>query len=60
MQEIINRLTKQVGLNEQQAKQAVQVIAQFLKEKYPVLGAQVDGFLKGQSGKGINIGGLNL
>jgi hypothetical protein len=60
MQEIINRLTTQVGLNEQQSKQAVQVIAQFIKEKYPMLGNHVDGFLKGQAGKGINIGGLNL
>jgi hypothetical protein len=59
MQELINRLTSKVGLNEQQAQQAVQVIAGFIKEKYPMLGSSVDTFLKGQqAGSGFNIPGF--
>ena len=61
MQEIINRLTTKVGLNQQQAQQAVQEIASFLKEKYPMLGNSIDGFLKGQqTGTGFNIPGFKL
>ena len=61
MQEIINRLTAKVGLNQQQAEQAVQEIANFLKEKYPMLGNAVDGFLKQHNAgsTGFNIPGLN-
>jgi hypothetical protein len=61
MQEIINRLTTKVGLNQQQAQQAVQEIANFLKEKYPMLGNAVDGFLKEQhstGGTGFSIPGF--
>lgn len=61
MQELINRLTSKVGLNQQQAQQAVQEIAQFLKDKNPVLGSYIDNFLKGQqSGSSFNIPGFNL
>ena len=59
MQEIINRLTTKVGLNQQQAQQAVQEIATFLKEKYPMLGNTIDSFLQGhQAGTGFNIPGF--
>jgi len=59
MQEIINRLTSKVGLNQQQAQQAVQEIAGFLKEKYPMLGNTIDNFLQGQqAGTGFNIPGF--
>ena len=57
MQEIINRLTSKVGLNQQQAQQVVQEMASFLKEKYLMLGNAIDGFLKGQHTEGI---GLNI
>jgi hypothetical protein len=60
MEELINRLTSKVGLNQQQAQQAVQEIAHFLKEKYPMLGSSVDNFLKGQqSGSSFSIPGFN-
>jgi hypothetical protein len=59
MQELINRLTAQVGLNPQQARQTIQVIAGFLKEKYPMMSNSIDSFLKGQqSGTGFNIPGF--
>lgn len=42
MNELIDRLVKEAGLNETQAKQAIETIANFVKEKFPMLGGAVD------------------
>jgi hypothetical protein len=42
MQEIIERLTTQAGLSPEQAQKAVETIADFVKEKFPMLGGAVD------------------
>lgn len=42
MNELIERLTKEAGLDAAQAQQAVATIAAFVKEKFPMLGGAVD------------------
>ncbi len=51
MQEIIERLTKQANLSPEQAQKAMTTIAEFVKEKFPMLGGAVDQMFGG--------GGLN-
>ncbi len=42
MNEIVERLTQQAGLSPEQAQRAVETIADFVKEKFPMLGGAVD------------------
>lgn len=42
MQELIDKLIKNVGLTEQQAKDAVNVVADYVKEKFPMISGAVD------------------
>ena len=42
MQELINRLKENAGINEEQAKKALETIKDFVKEKFPMLGGAVD------------------
>ena len=42
MNDLIERLTKEAGLTPDQAKKAVETIASFVKEKFPMLGGAVD------------------
>ncbi len=42
MNDLIERLTKEAGLTPEQAKKAVETIASFVKEKFPMLGGAVD------------------
>ncbi|HEX8461703.1 MAG TPA: hypothetical protein VF623_09745 [Segetibacter sp.] len=60
MQEIIERLTTQAGLTPEQAQKAVETIAGFVKEKFPMLGGAVDQiFTSGGSGSGSSgLGGF--
>lgn len=65
MQEIIKKLTSQAGLTEEQAKNALQIIVDFVGEKYPVLKGQVSNLLGTHHGGedapqigGIDLGGL--
>ena len=53
MNEIIERLTQQAGLTPDQAQKAVETIADFVKEKFPMLGGAVDQiFTAGKSESG--------
>jgi len=62
MNEIVERLTQQAGLSPEQAQKAVQTIADFVKEKFPMLGGAVDQiFTSGGSGgsdSGSGFGGF--
>ena len=65
MNELISQITQRTGISETQAQQAVQVMANFLKQKMPGPAAsQIDNFLSqgSQSGKGGMTGqaGQNL
>jgi hypothetical protein len=42
MNELVNRLVEQAGLTPQQAQKAIETIAGFVKEKFPMLGGAVD------------------
>jgi len=42
MQELINRLTANAGITEDQAIKALETIKDFVKEKFPMLGGAVD------------------
>lgn len=42
MQELINRLMENAGINETQASKALETIKDFVKEKFPMLGGAVD------------------
>jgi hypothetical protein len=55
MNEIVERLTQQAGLTPEQAQKAVETIADFVKEKFPMLGGAVDQLFT--SGGASNFGG---
>lgn len=42
MHELINRLKENAGINEEQAIKALEIIKDFVKEKFPMLGGAVD------------------
>jgi nucleoid DNA-binding protein len=42
MKELIEKLTKEVNLTPEQAAKAIETIASFVKEKFPMLGGAVD------------------
>ncbi len=42
MQELIDKLIQQAGLTEEQAKNAVNVVADYVKEKFPMISGAVD------------------
>lgn len=42
MNELIERLMKEAGLNQDQARKAIETIAGFVKDKFPMLGGAVD------------------
>ncbi len=59
MEEIIERLTTEANLTPEQAQKALETIANFVKEKFPMLGGAVDQmFTGGGSGTGSGIGGF--
>ena len=45
MQELIDRLVKEANVTPEQAKQSIETIAAFVKEKFPMLGGAVDNML---------------
>ncbi len=42
MQELIDRLKANAGINDEQAAKALETIKDFVKEKFPMLGGAVD------------------
>jgi hypothetical protein len=42
MNELVERLTNEAGLTAEQSKKAIETIANFVKEKFPMLGGAVD------------------
>ncbi len=49
MEELINKLMANAGINQDQAVKALETIKDFVKEKFPMLGGAVDN-LFGSSG----------
>ena len=64
MNEIVQRLTEKAGLSPEQAQKALETIAGFVKEKFPMLEGAVDQMFKGgkddngNTGGGSGLGGL--
>lgn len=56
MNEIIERLTQQAGLSHEQAQKAIETIADFVKEKFPMLGGAVDQLFPSGDSKDSNEG----
>lgn len=42
MKELIEKISTEVGLTPEQASKAIEAIANFVKEKFPMLGGAVD------------------
>ena len=62
MQEVIQQLKSKAGLNDEQAKKAVQVITDYIGEKFPIIKGQLSG-LMGDKEKGSGapqVGGIDL
>lgn len=62
MQEIIDQLIEKVGLTPEQAQKAIETIAEYVKDKFPMLGGAVDQIFSNESDKsgGSGLGGFGL
>jgi hypothetical protein len=68
MQELISRISTEVGISEDQSKKVLTVISDYIKEKYPAVGGMMDNLLSQQGSKGnegegsgsMNLGGFNF
>lgn len=57
MKQLITLVTEKTGISETQAKQSVETIMTFLKDKLPAgIGSQVESFVKGNDAGIGNIG----
>lgn len=64
MQEIIQQLKSKAGLSDEQASKAVQVITDFIGEKFPMIKGQLSGLMgdspKEKGGGAPQVGGIDL
>jgi hypothetical protein len=61
MQEIIAQLTKKAGISEAQARQALEIITNFIGDKIPMVKGQLQGLLGEKTGdKPPQVGGINI
>jgi nucleoid DNA-binding protein len=47
MNELVERLTTEAGITPEQAQKAIESIANFVKEKFPMIGGAVDQIFTG-------------
>ncbi len=50
MEELVNKVSDQAGINPEQAKSAVSTVLEFIKTKIPGVGEQIAGVLGGGAG----------
>ena len=62
MQEIIEQLTEKVGLTPELAQKAIETIAAYVKDKFPMLGGAVDQIFSNKSDNSgrSGLGGFGL
>ena len=62
MKEIIDQLTEKVGLTPEQAQKAIETIAEYVKDKFPMLGGAVDQIFSSKSDNSgeSGLGGFGL
>ena len=59
MEELVRRVSEKAGISEEQARSAVQTVADFLKERVPApYAGYIDSFMAGGSGEGGSGGGF--
>ncbi|HEX4611422.1 MAG TPA: hypothetical protein VH092_24725 [Urbifossiella sp.] len=62
MDELIQQVAGRAGISPEQAKKAVESVAEFLKARVPALGGQIDALMQGGGnplgGLGDKLGGL--
>jgi uncharacterized protein (DUF2267 family) len=59
MDELVKLVSDKVGISESQAKQAVEVVMGYLKDKLPApVASQIDGLLSG-GGNGMDLGSVS-
>ena len=49
MEELLKQLQERVGINEAQAKEALETIKDFVKEKFPMMAGAVDKLFEGNN-----------
>lgn len=57
MDELIKTVTEKAGINAEQAKSAIASVFDFIKAKVPLVGDQLQGWLGGGEGGGVNVAG---
>ncbi len=61
MDELVNQVAGKAGISPEQAKKAVETVAEFLKGKFPSFAGQIDSAMQGGNplgGIGDKLGGL--
>ena len=59
MEELIKRVSERAGITEEQARSAVETVAEYLKEKVPApYSSYIDSFMSGKGGKGGGLSGI--
>ena len=52
MQDLINKIKQQAGINDEQALQALSAVKDYVKEKFPMMAGAVDKLFEGEGEKG--------
>ncbi|AEW00335.1 hypothetical protein A4D02_23695 [Niastella koreensis] len=60
MSELINQIVEKTGVPADKAQMVVDVISNFVKQKFPQFGGQIDSLLGTSGGDSGNAGGSNL
>ena len=53
MEDLLKSVSEKAGITVEQAKAAVEAISDYVKDKLPAIGGQVESFLKGEEGDTI-------
>ena len=60
VQDLINQIVEKTGVPADKAQQVLGVVANFVKQKYPMVGGQIDNMLgTGQGGSDAGSGGAS-
>lgn len=60
MSELIKQIVEKTGVPAEQAQQVVEVVANFVKQKFPQFGGQIDSLLGTSGDNSGNAGGSNI
>ncbi len=56
MNDLIKMVSERAGISEEQARKAVEAVADFAKGRFPMLAGHIDGLLSGGGGGGGDLG----